>query len=374
MKVDWIVVGAGFTGATLAERIATQLGQRVLVVERRDHIGGNAYDEYDEHGVLIHRYGPHVLRTNDVRVWSYLSRFTAWRPYYHRVLAVVDGIKVPIPFNLNSLDALFPPHYARRLSSLLIAEYGFGGEVSIVNLLNSPNPELRKFARFVYERVFYGYTKKQWGVEPESLDPEVLGRVPIRVSRDNRYFRAKYQAIPAEGYTVLIRRMLRHRNIRVLLGVDYRELGHEVCAKGVVFTGPIDEFFNYVHGPLPYRSLHFEFVYITEERYQEVATVNYPNDFDFTRVTEPKHMTGQCHPHTVLIYEYPKPYEPGLNEPYYPIPQPENYRRYELYRKEAAEVGKRVIFAGRLGEYNYCSMDQAVARALILFEEVITRI
>lgn len=372
-KVDWLIVGAGFTGCVLAERIATQLGQKVLVVERRDHIGGAACDHLDEHGVLVHRHGPHIFHTNNEKVWDYLSRFTDWRPYYHRVLAVVEGKKVPVPFNLNSLYALFPPSCAGRLERKLIAEYGFGARVPILKLRDTKDPELRSLADYVYQNVFLGYTLKQWGLKPEDLDPSVTGRVPVHVGRDNRYFQDAYQGIPQHGYTAMFRRMLAHSNITLLLNTDYLEIAGSVRFNRMIYTGPIDSFFDYLHGPLPYRSARFEFVTLEQEWFQEVATVNYPNEHAFTRVTEYKHLSGQCLPCTTLAYEYPEAHLPGENEPYYPIPREENRERYGLYRREGEKLKGTVLFAGRLADYRYYNMDEAVARALELFEEHIAR-
>ncbi len=366
---DWLIVGAGFTGATLAERIATQLGQKVLVVERRNHIGGNAYDYYNEHGILVHKYGPHIFHTNSKKVWDYLSQFTEWRPYYHRVLAVVEGKKVPVPFNLNSLYVLFPPRYAEKLEKLLVEHYGFGVKIPILQLRDSAVGELRFLANYIYKHVFYSYTLKQWGLKPEELDFSVTGRVPVYISRDDRYFQDRYQGMPKRGYSALIQRMLSHPNIKVLLNTDYREIVNEVRFNRMIYTGPIDEFFDYMHGPLPYRSLRFEFMTLEEEWHQEVGTVNYPNEYDFTRITEQKHLTGQRLSRTTLVVEYPQAYQVDKNEPYYPIPREENRERYVLYEKEAAKLEGSVLFAGRLADYKYYNMDQAVARALKVFEE-----
>ncbi|TDA70349.1 MAG: UDP-galactopyranose mutase [Clostridia bacterium] len=370
MHVNWLIVGAGITGCTLAERIASQLGQKVLVVERRDHIGGNAYDEYDAAGVLVHRYGPHVFHTSNRAVWDYLSQFTRWRPYQHRVLAVVDGKKVPVPFNLNSLYALFPARYAGKLEDTLISNYGFSASVPILELKEAGDMDLQVLAEYIYQRVFYGYTLKQWGLKPEELDPLVTGRVPVRVGRDDRYFQDAYQGIPMEGYTTMFRRMLKHPNIHVLLNADYKEIVEDVKFDRMIYTGSLDAFFDYAYGPLPYRSLWFDFVSFNEEWYQEVGTVNYPNEYDFTRITEYKHLAGQRVPWTALAYEYPEEYVPDRNEPYYPVPRQENYDRYLSYLKEARKLGNTVLFAGRLADYKYYNMDQAVAQALQLFEEV----
>ena len=369
MKVDWIIVGAGFTGATLAERIATQLGQKVLLVERRDHIGGNAYDEHNEHGVLVHKYGPHIFHTNSQKVWDYLSNFTEWRPYYHHVLGVVDGKKVPVPFNLNSLYAVFPPDYAKKLECLLLEHYGFGVKVPILKMRESGVKPLEELADYIYQKVFYGYTVKQWELTPEELSPSVTGRVPVYISRDDRYFQDTYQAMPLHGYTALFKRMLKHPNIRVLLNTNYQDIAEEVSYKHMLYTGQIDAFFDYKHGALPYRSVRFGLKTLDEEVHQEVGTVNYPNEYDFTRTTEQKHLTGQKLPKTTLVTEYPQRYTPGENEPYYPIPRDETREIYEKYAQEAGELDK-VIFAGRLGDYKYYNMDQATGRALSLFERM----
>lgn len=369
MRVDWLIVGAGFTGCTLAERIASQLGQKVLVVERRDHIGGNAYDFYNEDGLLIHRYGPHIFHTNSRQVWDYLSQFTEWRPYHHKVLAVVEGKRVPVPFNLNSLYLVFPPRFAAKLENLLIREFGYGKRIPILRLLEHSRSDIRFLAKYVYDNVFLGYTLKQWGKPPEALDPSVTARVPVVISRDDRYFADRYQGIPKHGYSELFRRMLARKNIMVLLNTDYLDIRDEIQAKRIIYTGAIDEFFDYAHGALPYRSLHFEFVSVAQEWCQEVATINYPNDYDFTRVTEFKHLTGQESRRTALVYEYPGDYQRGKNEPYYPVLTPAVRAQYERYRKEAEQLGDSVLFVGRLADYRYYNMDQAIARALKVFEE-----
>lgn len=370
MRVDWLIVGAGLTGATVAERIASQLDQRVLVVEKRDHVAGNAFDSYNEHGILIHNYGPHIFHTNDKRVWDYLSQFTDWQPYYHRVLGVIDGKLVPIPFNLNSLYALFPPEYAKRLEGLLLEHYRFGDRVSILHLRENADESLRYLANYIYEKVFSGYTLKQWGTNPESLDCSLMERVPIHISRDDSYFHDTYQAIPKQGYTELVRRMLGHRNIALLMQSNYRDVASEVQFNRMIFTGSIDEFFDYVHGVLPYRSLRLEFRTLSTEWYQETATVNYPGQFDFTRVTEFKHFHYQPLPLTTILYEYPAPFVVGENERCYPVPQEQNYLTYDSYLREAKSLKGTVLFGGRLGDYRYYNMDQAVARGLQLFEHV----
>ncbi|WP_295816094.1 UDP-galactopyranose mutase [uncultured Deinococcus sp.] len=370
MNVDWLIVGAGFTGATLAERLASQRGERVLLVDQRGHIAGNAYDEHNEHDLLIHLYGPHIFHTNSDKVWTYLSQFTAWRPYQHHVLGVIDGIQVPIPFNLNSLYALFGPQQAARLEDALVARYGFGVKVPILKLRESGSDDLQFLADFIYRNVFLNYTLKQWGLRPEELDASVTGRVPVYISRDNRYFQDTYQAMPAQGYTRMFRRMLDHPNIKVMLNTRYDEIAPSVTAGRVIYTGPIDEYFGFRHGALPYRSLHFDFDTRHVEHVQTVGTVNYPNDYAFTRMTEQKYLSGQRAPVTTMITEYPQPYVRGHNDPYYPVPTDANRALYDRYARDAEAIADRVIFAGRLADYRYYNMDQACARALSLFEQI----
>ncbi len=370
MKVDWLIVGAGFTGSVLAERIATQLNQRVLVVDRRNHIAGNAYDFYDDHGILVHKYGPHIFHTNSTPIWEYLLQFTEWRPYYHKVLASVEGKMVPVPFNLNSLAALFPSSMAAKLESSLIEKYGFGVKVPILRMLEESDPELKTLAKYIYKYVFQGYTEKQWGVPPEQLDASVTGRVPVFVSKDDRYFQDTYQGLPKHGYTEVFRRMLNHPNISILLQTDYRSLVDMIDYKRMIFTGPMDEFFDGCHGLLPYRSLRFELKHEPDIQVQEVAQLNYPNEHSFTRTTEFKTLTGQRSAGSTIAYEYSEPHIAGANEPYYPIPQEQNRIRYASYLDEAARLGDRILFAGRLADYKYYNMDQAIGRALKLFSQI----
>ncbi len=368
LHYDWVVVGAGFTGATLAERLASQCNQKVLVIDKRPHIAGNAYDELDENGLLVHRYGPHIFHTNSQKVWDYLSKFTRWRPYNHRVMGTIDGRMVPIPFNLNTLDALFPQATAERLEAALIKRFGADVKVPILKLREVEDAELRDLGEYIYEKVFLHYTQKQWGLRPEELDPSVTARVPVSISRDDRYFQDSYQSMPLEGYTALFSRMLKHPNIHVELNTEFSSVS-PITARHTIFTGPIDEFFDYEAGELPYRSLRFDFVTEKRERFQPVGTVNYPNDFDFTRITEQKFLTGQDAPVTTLVYEYPQAYQRGVNIPYYPIPCPDSKALLRPYLNRADSLAGEVWFAGRLGDYQYYNMDQACARALSLFEK-----
>lgn len=371
MTFDWLIVGAGYAGSVMAERIASVRNQSVLLIDRRAHIAGNAYDALDEHGVLIHRYGPHVFHTNSLRVWEYLSQFTEWRPYQHRALGLVEGQLIPVPFNLQSLRQLWPPEAAAALQARLIAEYGMDVKVPILRMLEHPDPEIQHLARFIYDNVFAGYTRKQWDLEPEQLDPSVMARVPVHVSEDDRYFQDRFQALPRDGYTAMFQRMLSHPNIQVRLNTDYRRLPAGLEWRRMIYTGPVDEFFGHRHGRLPYRSLRFEFPHHPVDRHQPCGQVNYPNTEVFTRVSEFKHMTGQEVAGTTLAVEYPQPHEPGRNEPYYPVPRPESAAIYEKYQAEVAALAGSTIFVGRLADYRYYNMDQVVARALKVFADTI---
>lgn len=370
MKVDWLIVGAGLTGATFAERIFSQRGESVLIVDQRDHIAGNAWDEYNEHGILEHKYGPHIFHTNSKEVWDYLSSFTKWRPYLHKVLGSIDGKLVPLPFNLNSIDQLFPVDMAECFSRKLVEGYGFGSRVPILKLRETEDADLRFLADYTYKNVFEQYTRKQWGMKPEDLSHGVTARVPILVSRDDRYFQDTYQAMPLHGYSAMVRRMLAHPNIRVMLNTRWQDIKEQVSFSRMVFTGPIDEFFEYKHGQLPYRSLRFDVQTHPVEQYQAAPVINYPNEYDYTRITEQKWLTGQLHAHTTTMAEYPMAHVPGETVPYYPIPTEENRQQYKLYESEAAALGDKIIFAGRLADYMYYNMDQAVARALMLCKRV----
>lgn len=364
---SWLVVGAGLSGATMAERLATQLDQKVLVVDRRAHVAGNAYDETDDNGVRVHRYGAHIFHTKSERVWAYLSRFTDWLPYVHRVLTSVDGDLLPLPCNLATLRSLLPDS-ADHVSQALCAEFGPGARVPVLTMCQHADPLVRSAGEVVYQKLFLGYTTKQWGLRPEDLDRSVTGRVPVLLSADRRYFQDAHQGIPRDGYTAMVSRMLDHPNIRVRLGCDYRDLGGPLTSLPTVYTGPIDEFFGGAHGSLPYRSLRFEHRHLAVDRVQPVAVVNHPNEHAYTRVIEHAHFSAQHLGATTLTYEYPEPHQPGRNEPYYPVPRPENHRRYSLYQARASSLGTRVLFVGRLAEYRYYDMDQAVAHALAIFD------
>ena len=377
---DYIIVGAGLAGCVMAERIATVLNRKVLIMEKRAHVGGNCYDHYNENGILVHKYGPHIFHTSIEEVWSYLSQFTDWYIYQHHVLGFIDGKKVPIPFNLNTLHELLPESLANNLEKKLIKRFDFNTKIPILELKKSDDKDLKFLAEFVYEKVFLNYTEKQWGSTPEEMDPSVTGRVPIYLSKDDRYFQDKYQGLPKKGYHKLFQKMLENPNIKIMLNTDFKELvkienneiyfADEKFGGKLIFTGRIDELFEYEFGDLPYRSLKFESETLNEECFQEVGTVNYPNNYDFTRITEFKHLTGQKNEKTNIIREYPKAYNADKDIPYYPIPKKECNELYEKYLEKSLKVNN-LILVGRLAEYKYYNMDVVVNEALGKFEEIL---
>ena len=367
---DWLIVGAGLTGITFAERVANCFGKKVLIVEKRNHIGGNAYDSYDSNGVLIHHYGPHIFHTKSKKIWDYISKFTDWNFYQHEVLASVDNKLLPLPFNLNSLRTSFSNEDASRIEYLLLDSYKLNSNISVLStLLTSSNKDFQYLGKFIYDKIIYGYTKKQWGVTPDCLDREIFNRIPMRVSWDNRYFQDPYQGVPKYGYTQMFKNMLRNKNIEVILNTDYRRIFNEIQFDRVLYTGPIDNFFDYTHGELPYRSLKFDFAFYPCDFYQRTAQVNYPNDYDFTRISEFKYMTQQKIDGTTIVQEFPQPYIRDKNEPLYPILNKASRYQHALYLKEARKVSKTILFSGRLADYRYYNMDHAVARVLKLFKD-----
>ncbi len=362
---DTLIVGAGFAGSVMAERLATQCGERVLVVDKRPHIGGNAYDRHDDAGVLIHPYGPHIFHTNSADVFAYLSKFTAWRPYQHRVLASVDGQLLPMPINLDTVNRL----YGLQLTSFELDDFFARVAEKVDHPRNSEEVVVSRVGRDLYEKFFRGYTRKQWALDPSELDASVTARVPTRSNRDDRYFTDTYQAMPLHGYTRMFENMLQHPRIHVMLNTDYRDIVHALPWKRMVYTGPIDTFFDQRHGKLPYRSLQFEHVTVTpptgQAFVQSVGTVNHPNDHRFTRVSEFKHITGQSHAASSLVYEYPC----ADGDPYYPVPRAENANLFKRYEAEAEQLDD-VTFLGRLASYKYYNMDQVVAQALATFKRL----
>jgi UDP-galactopyranose mutase len=358
---DYLVVGAGFAGSVLAERLASGSGKRVLICDQRAHIGGNAYDEYDSAGVLVHRYGPHIFHTNSAEVFNYLSRFTDWRGYEHRVLASVDGQLLPMPINLDTINRL----YRLDLDSAGVEEYLASVAEPCSAVRTSEDVVVSRVGRDLYEKFFRNYTRKQWGLDPSELDAQVAARIPVRTNRDDRYFTDEYQAMPRRGFTRLFENLLDHPNISILLNTDYREIADEIPFRKMIYTGPIDEFFDLRFGKLPYRSLQFRHETHDRERFQAAAVVNYPNDHDYTRITEFKYLTGQEHRQTSVVYEYPK----AEGDPYYPIPQAANASIYKQYR-ELAEAAPKVRFVGRLATYRYYNMDQVIAQALTVYKKI----
>jgi UDP-galactopyranose mutase len=372
---QFIVVGAGFSGGTIARALADE-GRTVLLIDKRSHVGGNAYDQYDAHGVLVHPYGPHIFHTNDERVFNFLSRFSAWRPYEHRVRSVVNGVAYPFPINRDTLNQLYGMHLDEA------------GAVSFLDsvrerrdpIRTSEDVVLTSVGRDLYETFFLNYTRKQWGMEPSQLKAGVAARIPVRTNTDDRYFTDRFQYMPRDGYTKLFQSMLDHPNIELRLGVDFLKERKALLDRfshsepsdqtpRIVYTGPIDAYFGYRLGRLPYRSLRFEHEHLIDvNRYQEVGTFNFPNEHDYTRITEFKHLTGQTHPGTSIAHEYPR----AEGEPYYPVPTAENEVLFQRYQVLASKE-KGVTFIGRLAEYRYYNMDQAAATALATADELIDR-
>lgn len=376
---DSVIIGAGVAGCVAARELA-ESGRKVLVLEQRDHIGGNCYDEPDAHGILIHKYGPHIFHTREQKAYDYLSRFTDWYAFGHEVVANVHGKLIPVPFNLNTLHMVYEKEQADVLEKKLIETFGMGSRVPILKLREQDDPQIRQIADFVYENIFLYYTMKQWGQTPEEIDPAVTGRVPVVISYDNRYFQEPWQGMPLHGYTAMFQKMLDHPGIQVETGVDARSrvklldgqahLDGEPFQGEVIYTGPVDELFDCCYGRLPYRSLRFDFEYLEQEDYQGHSVVNYTVSEDFTRITEFKYLTGQKAPGTTIVREYPFAYTGAEGEiPYYSIANDENQALYEKYRA-LTEKTPNVWLLGRLAEYKYYNIDAMVMKALELTEKL----
>jgi UDP-galactopyranose mutase len=358
---DYLIVGAGFAGSVLAERLARGSNKKVLIIDKRAHIGGNAYDCYDKSGILIHRYGPHIFHTNSEEIFDYLGRFTEWRQYQHRVRACVDGRLVPIPINLDTINEL----YGLRLDGEGMKEFLSKVAEKREKIATSEDVVVSQVGQDLYQKFFRGYTRKQWGLDPSELDAQVAARVPVRYNRDDRYFTDSYQAMPARGFTHMFGNMLDHPNIKIMLNTDYHEVIDEIEYETLIFTGPVDEYFDYCYGPLPYRCLEFKHETHNKPVFQSAPVVNYPNEYAYTRVTEFKYLTGQEHPLTSVVYEFPK----AEGDPYYPIPRPDNAALYKKYQTLANET-PNVHFVGRLATYRYYNMDQVVGQALTLYAKI----
>ena len=361
---DFLIVGAGFAGSVIAERLATQQGKKILLIDKRNHIGGNTYDYYNSDGILVHQYGPHIFHTNCKEIYDYLGQFTTWRPYQHRVLASVDGMLVPIPINLNTINMLYGMH----LNSDEVDQFLQSRAELKTRIMTSEDVVVSKVGRELYEKFFRGYTKKQWDLDPSELDASVTARIPTRNNRDDRYFTDTYQAMPLHGYTRMFENMLDHPNIKVMLNTDYKEVQDFIPYREMIYTGPIDYYFDYCYGKLPYRSIDFRFETIEAEVFQPTGTVNYPNEQPYTRITEFKYLTGQKHSKTTVVYEYPR----ADGDPYYPVPRAENAELYKKYQLLANGL-KKVHFTGRLATYKYYNMDQVVAQSLKLYKTLITQ-
>lgn len=362
LETDFLIVGAGISGLTLAERIATQLRAKVLVIEQRDHIGGNCYDYTNADGILVPKYGPHFFHTNDVSVWRYVSKFTKWHKYEHRVLSSVNGLLVPVPVNINTVNILFGTSIKTESQ---MKQWLGKHRRKIKHPKNSEQSALGRVGYDLYIKMFKNYTKKQWNLWPHQLDSSIMDRIPVRTNFDDRYFTDTYQAMPKNGYTKLFKNMINHPKIKIKLNTNYYDIKKDVIYKKLFFTGRIDHFFGDKMKKLQYRSLRFEYQTLNMDYFQSRAQINYPNDNEFTRITEPKHATGQLAPVTTIIREY----STWDGEPYYPVINPENLKRYHNYQQAAKKLEKNNIhFVGRLANYKYFNMDEAFKNALNVFK------
>ena len=363
-----LVVGAGFSGATIANLLADKADEQVLIVDKKNHIAGNCYDYRDKNGIMIHAYGSHIFHTKSEKVWNYLKQFTDFNTYMHKVKGILDGIETHIPFNFNTLYDVFPKSYAELLEHKLLDNFNINTKVPILEFQKQDDDDLKYLANYVYEKIFLYYTTKQWGTSPQDVDDSVTARVPVYLSKDDRYFQDRFQGIPLNGYTEVVKNMLKHKNIKIKLNTDYKSLDLTKFDK-IFFTGSIDEFFDYKFGQLPYRSVSFKLETHNKEYYQSNACVNYPCNYDFTRIHEYKYYLDDKSPKTVIAKEYSEEFELGKNDRYYPIPNDDNFDLYHKYQYEA-EKHKNVYFLGRLGDYKYYNMDGAIERALDLLESI----
>lgn len=363
MYFDYVIVGAGPAGSVAANRLAQDNTKKILIIEQRNHIAGNCFDEYDANGVLIHKYGPHIFHTKEREVWDFLSQFTDWHLYQHKVLGLAAGKFIPIPFNLNSLRAIFPKTIADKMEEKIFELYTYGSRITIGDLQQIDEPVIKQLADFIYGNIFLNYTIKQWNIQPDALSPDVINRVPVLLSYDDRYFQDKYQGMPVSGYTKMFERMLDMPNIKLLLNTDYKEVINDITYNTMIYSGPVDYYFDYHYGPLDYRSIDFVFDYYPQETYQAVTTVNYPNNYNFTRITDFKQMTMQKVDGCTIVKEFPGDYTPGENIPYYPVLNQKNIDNHKKYEALVQNLDN-VVFLGRLAEYRYYNMDQIILKSL----------
>ncbi len=368
-KVKNLVVGCGLSGTVIANKIATELKEPVLIIDSKEHIAGTCYDYKDSSGITVHKYGPHIFRTNSKEVWDYLSQYTDWYPFMHNVLGIVDGIEIPIPFNLISLHKVFPKPLADKIEIKLLQEFGYNKKVPILELKKTNDEDLHYLAEYIYEKVFLGYTLKQWGLSPEELDPSVTGSVPVYISKDCRYFQEKYQGIPRNGYTKMFERLLENPLIEIKLKTRYEDIKDTISYERLFYTGAIEEFFNYKHGKLPYRSLDIKIEKFACEKFQNAPVVNYPENYDFTRIAEYKYFLSEHSNVSIVSFEYPEGFEEGKNERIYPILNQETQKIYNLYQQEAQAL-QNTYFLGRLGAYRYYDMNRTILGAFETFAKI----
>ncbi len=359
---DYLIVGAGFAGCVLAERLSTLKNKKILLIDTRSHVGGNAYDYFDDDGLLVHMYGPHIFHTNSSRVFNYLSDFTNWRFYEHKVLSYVDGKYLPFPINIDTINNLYGKNFshAKEMKAFFRSRSEFREEI-----LSFEDYVVGKIGWDLYEKFFKNYSIKQWGIDPRNISASVAARIPVRTNFDDRYFTDKYQCIPSNGYTKMFNKLIDHPKIEIKLGINYHELKRKIEYGTLIFTGPIDSYFGYKYGRLKYRSLNFSFKEFDKEYIQRTAVINYPNDFPYTRTTEFKHITGQSHPKTILMYEFPC----DTGDPYYPVQNSETLAVFKKYKDMVGRT-KKTLFVGRLGTYQYLNMDQVVEQSLSTFDRI----
>lgn len=366
-KVKNLIVGSGFAGATLANLLATKSDQEVMLIDNKGHIAGNSFDYFDENGICIHKYGSHIFHTQEEKVWDFLTQFSDFNDYKHKVYVHIDNFETTIPFNLNSIRDAFEKKLADRLEAKLLNKFEYGSKISILDFLNEDDEDLKFLANYIYENVFLNYTTKQWGKSPKDLGGGITARVPVYVSKDNRYFQDKYQGIPTRGYTELVKKMITHPNINVELDCDYNEIKNKIQYENLFYTGSIDEFFDYKFGVLPYRSVKFDLQTLNQEFYQQNSVVNFPNEHDYTRIHEYKYYLNNTSPKTVIAKEYSEDFEINKNERFYPTP--EGQPLYQKYLEEASKLDN-TYFLGRLGDYKYYDIDKTILRAINLFDTI----